>query len=36
MVESTTADTIMIARLLSTNVDELAMALGPRGYHPPY
>ena len=36
LVESTTADTIVIARPLSTNADELAMALGPRGYRPPY
>ena len=36
LVESATADTIVIARPLSTNADELAMALGPRGYWPPY
>ena len=36
LVESTSADTIVIARPLSANADELAMALGPRGYRPPY
>ena len=36
LVESTSANTIVIARPLSTNADELAMALGPRGYRPPY
>jgi len=36
LVEPTTAGTIVIAPPLSTNADELAMALGPRGYRPPY
>jgi hypothetical protein len=35
-LEPTTEDTIVIARPLSANADELAMALGPRGYWPPY